>query len=112
MDNIERDKILTEAMGECWHEFDANLRYNGVIWPCKHCGDEYLTNQRAKANNNNFSTWNGFGKLLSWCKEQSWFYKYDVFHSSRWSLQGLDPDKFANSVYEYLKGINYESNCN
>ena len=92
--NTERDKSLTEAMGECWHE--SNLQ--GV---CKHC----------KAHNypytNNFSTWEGFGKLWVWASSQVGLLRMitnelDKNDSYRWT-HWVHPDRFADAVYAYLK---------
>lgn len=95
--NTERDKFLTEAMGECWH--NPVQRKNHHFEDCTKCGASALFLK----NTNDFSTWEGFGKCLRWCQSQSWFHRYDVFHSSRMSLQGVTPDRFADAVYKFLK---------
>lgn len=108
--NSERDKFLTEMMGECWHEFDENLKYNGVIWPCKNCGDEYLTNEKYNANENDFSTPDGFFKLWNWSQKQDWW-KYFIGCVTRTETADemccpkciIHLDRFADNVYEYLK---------
>ena len=88
--NTERDKILTKIIGECYHE----MCYNGC---CKHCGAHNFINY-------NFSTWEGFGKLLGFMRKQDcWneFYQmldYTVIHFE------LDPSDFADFVIAYLKG--------
>jgi hypothetical protein len=84
----KRDKFLTLAIGECWHETTS------------------------------FSTWDRFGKLLEWfsnkCKSDDKFFsdfEEQNYHNSWIECTGpyvymfdLNPDKFANAVYEYLKG--------
>lgn len=56
--NIERDKFLTEAMGECWHDKAIT---NGILSECSKCKvlHSYLYT------NADFSTWKGFGKLVT-----------------------------------------------
>ena len=132
---LERDKFLTEAMSECWHE---NIRdMNGIthILKCT-CGRIYSSGRKEyidsevnhelrkeyACRNNDFSTWGGFGKLWEWTSKQEWwdsFYPYslcsqsvtvstlcysgqdEIFHI--FDQKFIDPDKFANAVYEYLK---------
>ena len=59
---------------------------------------------------NNFSTWEGFGKLWEWAQKQKW---WDDFW---WSPNGIGdgtqediyfvhPDRFADAVYEYLQEV-------
>lgn len=61
--NTERDKFLTKAMGECWHECD----WGQTI--CKHCG---RTNDPRyfdfDQENRTFSTPDGFFKLWNWAR--------------------------------------------
>lgn len=104
--NNERDKFLTEVMGECWHEplpydFDTYKGYD----ECKIC------HQRIKYNNN-FSTWEGFGKLWEWAQKQEWFPElirqtcyYEMCRNefSKGHKSIVNPDYFANAVYAYLK---------
>ena len=97
--SIERDKFLTEVMGECWHEMSK-------FGNCAKC----------KVHNyyqNDFSTWKGFGKLWEWATTQAWwelfteFCEYNrQFHqkSSHQVLPGIiNPNRFADAVYKYLK---------
>ena len=56
--NTKRDKFLTEAMGECWHDYVKTCGCCPAT--CAKCGaDEGYTE------NNDFSTWHDFGKLLN-----------------------------------------------
>lgn len=103
--NIKRDKFLTEAMGECWHE--AKCSYNdgwSIDYECR-CGLRWP--EEDSPPNTDFSTWEGFGKLWEWSQQQKWWagflnsdecgndYVINTFY--------INPDKFANVVYEYLK---------
>ena len=134
----ERDKFLTEAMGECWHEwfiknnqlYRANQiginEYHGYGYQCTcgfqrvnrvnwFIGDVPLFNYRCI--NNDFSTWEGFGKLWGWVQEQEWFWQFSVSlfycESAYDNLTSLDdygyfhknninPDIFAAVLYKYL----------
>ena len=104
------DKFLTEAMGECWHDpqtlyYDGkgNESFNqfeikGVTRQKKVCG----SCKTRYYENNNFLTWEGFGKLWEWAEEQLWFCRFLD------SLQGpkshyIDPEKFAKAVAKYLQ---------
>lgn len=101
--NSERDKFLTEKMGECWHEgyFDSDEN----IWVGE-CEQNW---------NNNFSKWEGFGKLINWCRKQE-FWSEDVL---LWKIyvdeedqncggffideRLVDPNIFADFIYNLLK---------
>lgn len=104
--NEDRDKFLTEQMGEFWHE-----RLTG--YDCS-CGGKIYWNQ---CNNIGFSTWEGFGKLWEWAQKQEWFENFRVFNhyhddednylESRHDVAEwlIDPDRFADTVYKYLKEV-------
>ncbi len=96
--NKERDKFLTEAMGECWHKF------SGLYCIKCHAYEDFDTETKR----NDFSTWEGFGKLWEWSKSQSW-YKALEWRLSDTDAVGhiaarfVDPDLFADKVYSFLK---------
>jgi hypothetical protein len=57
-----------------------------------------------------FSTPEGFFKLLDWAKEQSWWEQFLIKHcqASHYTHIAIDikyvnPDRFASAIYEYLK---------
>lgn len=94
--DTERDKFLTEAMGECWHDrgFIITSPETGT-GVCRNCQCKlYFDNQ----DRINFSTWEGFGKLVGYMNEHHlpWMVK-------NMTLALLDPARFADAVYEYLK---------
>jgi hypothetical protein len=76
----ERDKFLTEAMG---YAYSLSQTFNDE------CGFD-------------FSTWEGFGKLAKWVKVQE--FKLVFFGFGMLKEEYVDPDRFADSVYKYLKG--------
>lgn len=83
--NTERDKFLTEAMGllERWHDGDFIRTGNSI----------------------NFSTWQGFGELWEWSKKQEWWYEFWKidFGISIIKCELINPNNFANAVYNFLK---------
>lgn len=94
--NKERDKFLTEAMGECYHE-------RSCYGPCRFCGaHNFITND--------FSSWEGFGKLLGFVEKQDyWFDLVETLEYKEGQLgfrlfvEQLDPDRFADFAYWYMK---------
>lgn len=149
MNNIERDKFLTEAMGECWHEFHHNIFIRKKIYVdylgsmnierhyfCIHCGkliweDEmsclmdtdvnYLPDSnQVNIEKYDFSTPDGFFKLLNWLKENDYYLNFlnwnttidDIpycsvgksFKSGDFlNMDLIEPNVFANVVYQFLK---------
>ena len=113
---MERDKFLTEAMGECWHEPKLANALQSV---CKHCKQmRYRSTKHINENlapewaqKYDFSTWQGFGKLWEWAEDQKWWDEFvDKDLVSRghkpwlFPLGWIKPNNFANALYEFLKG--------
>ena len=117
--NTERDKFLTEAIGECWHDpdpwLDADQFFPDPRYAC--CGVSKIRGKKLI----DFSTWDGFGKLWTWAQEQEWFdlfqcclyYHEYLKHCHRPGDERLDndkvlhnelihPDRFADAVYNFL----------
>ncbi len=119
---IERNKFLTEVMGGCWHE-EYRYMYDIADSPKKKAlqGEfsetmwDIVNNQLACEkclsfwgcgnSNVDFSTWEGFGKLWEWAKQQSWWVDFNVYLALQDDsiVHYIHPDKFADAVYEYLK---------
>lgn len=117
--NKERDKFLHEAIGIKYHDYEYD--YGGFY--CKTCNwqgyecDPYIVYHI----NIDFSSWDGFGKLLKWfsnkCQTDDEFYANfeEQNYSNSWIectgpyvyMFELTPDKFANAIYEYLKNNPY-----
>ena len=98
--NTERDKFLTEARGECWHEFSSTAVTSSCYKCCRILPACTFID---------FSTWEGFGKLYSWCKEQEWWTMFCYYRFGDGNYIGykvfefIEPDRFADAVYEFLK---------
>ncbi len=95
--NTERDKFLTEAMGESWHRCDEWAFY------CEQCAKNVPISE-------DFSTWEGFGKLFEFSKNQIWWKKFrlinhslpDLFNVGLLNEDLIDPNSFADAIYEFL----------
>jgi len=112
-----RAQILTEAMGGCWHDTAETKPYHdgGTIHICK-CGarDTMFEASFSSAtrspwdrlrNQNDFSTWVGFGKLWEWAKEQEWwadFMSADV-DAVDFFEDLINPNRFADAVMNELE---------
>ena len=111
--NQERDRFLTEARGECWHEWKGRFSKDSSVWfyQCEKCNyEEIESHLNINGWNNNFSTWEGFGKLLLWCKNQVWWYIFmDKINEAKpieplkMKVRYINPDIFADAVCEFLK---------
>ena len=99
--NTERDKFLTESMDKCWHEWPKQGVVNAVGGClCSKCN-------RWENENNDFSTWNGFGKLWEWAIKEDWWFVF-LESTGRFMqrefirIEFIDPEIFADAVYEFL----------
>lgn len=95
------DKFLAEAMGECWHkETISREPYPFDVEECVTCGAIGTELKRMQ-----FSTWEGFGKLWEWAQRQPWWEEFYWQNSAEWRCKIVHPDRFAEAIYEFLKGI-------
>ena len=118
-----RDKFLTEAMGECWHEFPPHgaikviNETDFIIYCLKGC--EVVASQAKPYNHPDFSTWEGFGRLWTFAQKQEWWLAFQVFANNLCGYEMtltfakqigcsmpnelINPERFADAVYKYLK---------
>lgn len=106
--NTERNKLLTKhVLGECWHEV-VNITPTEVT--CS-CGKAAVMNP---CKNRTFDNWQDFGDLWEAAQKKEWFdlfyddalceyedgdmYAFHIFIPSY-----INPDRFSNAVYEFLK---------
>lgn len=102
MNNWKRDRFLTDIVIGCDHEYEPEEVPYGYGPTHTH-----LVCQKCNKNESDitrFSTWKGFGVLITWLKDQK------LWQEIRWNMPMAefmelvtDPDKAANKVYEYLK---------
>lgn len=102
----ERDKFLTEHLGECWHVS------SGMVWICGNCKTDigWRENNRNSVDveslNPDFSTWEGFGKLLKLAKDKGGLDTVLATMASPDVILGdidLIPDICATELYKFLK---------
>ena len=107
----ERNKFLTEAVGECWHDQALKLANATKCSKCKKSwflGDENI--------NNDFFTWPGFGKLRefydAWTDEKrELFWRYTDYNipEEAWLCDHIwHKDHTANLMYGFLKSQSQE----
>ena len=116
----EKDrKILTEFLGECWHEWRWRPGQGKF---CKNCDidlygkDNIFYHQRIPTpENRTFDTWNDFGMLwvqasnsTSWCAFFGWaIERFSGTKGFGFSLEGIDwfidKDRFPFLVLEAIK---------
>lgn len=99
----ERDKFLAELIGGFWHK----SVYTGAGNQCT-CGNWWSVCMHKHPD---FSTWEGFGKLIEWCQQQEWHHEFiSTLESEQhtYNHKWLKPEIFANALYEFLKGDNCE----
>ena len=106
--NLERDKFLTDQMGECYHSW----KDFGDWSECTicHCKSQFFV-RSLQENLYNFSTWEGFGKLWEWSRKQEWWLTFtmrvnhdylghQVGEAIAWDI--VDPNNFAAEVADFL----------
>lgn len=114
MDEI--NKFLTETMGECWHQRILLEKEEGanpatdffscvcgkdphLVWP-----DWYRFHK-----NNDFFTWEGFGKLREYMQKENLYCAFHEYHCFERSLDLWEltetPGKFAKAIHAYLKDL-------
>ncbi|MEE9354242.1 MAG: hypothetical protein V3U75_01495 [Methylococcaceae bacterium] len=89
------EEILTEAIGECWH--DIKLQ-NGEK-KCTKCG-------LGGWDMTNFLAWEGFGKLWEWAIKQEWWTEFEGSQGlpRHWvPKQLINPEKFARAIADFLQ---------
>lgn len=105
MSNLERDKFLTEAMGECWHERKDFSEDGYGTYNCKHCNKRFGGHGGQLEDRLDFSTWAGFGKLWEWSQKQEWWPDFKELNGYPNHIYEdfINPNNFANASYEFLK---------
>ena len=109
----EDRKILTEFLGECWHEWERKreLILEISFYECRKCGCHRATEQQ----NRTFDTWEDFGVLwvqasnsTSWCAFFGWtIERFSGIKGFGFSLEGIDwiidKDRFPFLILEAIK---------
>jgi hypothetical protein len=119
VDKNVRDKFLTEAMEKCWHGVDKEDKHTSIrCFKCNKFLDGYWVvtpKNTAEFQISNkefidFSTWQRFGELWEFVIRQKWLNDFlDVVghfytgYECNIETEFINPDRFANAVYEFLK---------
>lgn len=107
----ERDKFLTEAMGECWHEWEngydpQSTAFSQRAYRCAKCKRRGNGHVHLDYLHDDFSTWEGKGKLWNWATQREWWLDFLWTVGASFAtipLRCVPPDGFANELHAYLK---------
>lgn len=107
------NKFLTFKMGNCWHHSSNEVHsYFGITHIC-FCGKTW--DEEDDIPNFDLLTWDGFGKLLVWAKDQDWWYQYERdnlimecepdWGDGEYSFPQylVNPEEFAVSLFRFIK---------
>lgn len=97
--NDERNRFLTIAMGECWHDFDLGcpvLTCKGGGFICGICRDFVVSN-------NDFETEEDFSRLWKWTNSLPEFGERLEGEEESSFVDRLSRRRFADRVYDLLK---------
>lgn len=95
----ERDRFLTEAMGECWHQYDPEkplMTYSLIAYVCEKCKNFILGNY-------DYSTAEDFTRLWKWAGEQDYLADTVAELSKGLNEGSVSKDGAADALYEFLK---------
>ncbi len=103
--NEERDRVLTEAMGECWHDYDLGrpvFTCKGGGFVCRKCKDFLVSN-------NCFTTDEDFQRLWAWAGRQpdlaSVFERYAAESLGSPPESRATRDRFADELFRLRRDI-------
>lgn len=131
MKTVERDRFLTEYIGECYHNYEKVIETDSwdeqsacecIDYECSKCGD-YQSNVLyrdfsgcATRRENywdfgrhgcfiDFDSWDGMGKLYNHCKSKIWWTHFVLIETKLNPLLSgiIEPTNFSNAIYNYLK---------
>lgn len=106
----EINKVLTKSMGDCYHEFEKLTDSEGDRgFICDICEESFNgdVGEIKVRTRNDFLTWEGFGLLFEWAKEQYWFCEFLYCNGMTPEmdmgdlLQLVDPENFAKAVIDF-----------
>lgn len=73
-------KMLTEYLGECWHEWGyVRGSVKQEIFQCVKCGETCKGIVNCHQKQRTFDNWTDFGVLWEWAKKQEWWKKFFWF---------------------------------
>ena len=100
MTDQEKDKLIVEAFGECWHDAEGELRSH--IWPtCSKCGEPHT--KWPKIANQNLVTPDGFFWWWKRAQKMEWwddFIRNFTYHDYLINL--VDFTRGRDDLYKFL----------
>lgn len=104
MNKNQINKYLSDKIGNCNHIFTIREDDGKLISiVCEDCKEP-----RQPRNDGDFYTWEGFGILWEWAKEQKWWLDFistcniSYIYPEICDVSYIDPEVFANKVYTFL----------
>jgi len=117
MTDQEKNQIIHEAMGLCWHKWENPCKEGyEIISSCLKCGKSSLLHK-----NPDYSKWEHYGPMLEWAMEQEWWPRLVVewmmgsVHTIAHEIEGrpwlnyhipqqyLNPLRGSTAIVEFLK---------
>ena len=107
----EKDKLIVEALGECWHEWIPDeTRYSFYGWKCRNCKNCKGYSVEDNPPMINLATWEGFGWTWERVQKMEW---WESFCRSLWILgpfnpvvvpsSYIEPTRFRDALAEFLE---------
>ncbi|OPY66432.1 MAG: hypothetical protein A4E57_02809 [Syntrophorhabdaceae bacterium PtaU1.Bin034] len=95
----ERDRFLTEAMGECFHDIDLGK----PVFSCKGGGFVCPKCEELVVSNNYFSTREDFARLWQWVSKQEGLGSFFSAFPADTIENSDERNRFADGLYKLLK---------
>jgi len=96
LNDEEKDKLIVEAMGECWHEFARNKTLNTHFFCIKCCIE---TNNYHL--NKHLATPEGFFWIWPRLKKQPWYVAFR--EKERYTDDLIDPPSLRDRLFNWLE---------
>jgi len=101
----EKDKLIVEALGECWHDTKKPIDWHpnfGTQYKCSKCGIEIW----ARYINPSLDTWEGFGWIWERAQKMEWWDRFmweeSLDHFRTWKYL-VSPTRFRDALVEFLE---------
>lgn len=113
MTELEINKIIHEARGLCWHEWEPQESHWNCCGfaTCKKCGvntdREERDYQEQYQNPSHTSSWADYGPMLEWAMKEPWWYDFveEIYDTPKVMLfHMLNPLRGSTAIAEFLKG--------
>jgi hypothetical protein len=111
----EKDRLIVESLGECWHEWKPRTWHDGSTYVCKKCEH---SEPAGLHHNPTLATWPGFGwwwermqKMECWeafieFVRSDWKYRVKVKTKEGWDAYWweklIDPTRGRDAAYEFF----------